>query len=857
MVPFEGNGNFQCGRAIVVAKGKCVGKYVSWRRALILPLRAKRCILGAEFLVAALTRMMLRDPVQTSSESSLSFAARAPRLASGARRRGAGPWVLGLLAALAFDACTPPASSPSRVGSSVRATEARTPVARGSASEAEPAIVEEPPAYVSKAREVWRGAAQASDWEGVASKIDALSEPERSEPGTRYVRALAARQLGDCERALTSLDGLAEALPLLEAEIDAMRAECQLSAGPFDAISSERMNGVSLEGRLTAAQSLERAGQLEQAKALVDGIVDESGDGSSIERGKRDVAVKAHGLRASLAERLGQLELAQSDRRWLAMVAVEPDADVALERLTRTRLTKAERAERAASLAERGLVSAVERELKLLKKAPGAAPPSAELVRTQGWAHYRSRANYAKAAQLLEKAASLDGGDRASDLFKAASAWSRANQVKRALALYDQIVRRYPNSRAAEQALHAKANTFYSSGRWGEAARAYTQYLSRYERGKKARRARFVRQSRYERALSWLAAGNADEARAGFEQVRKTRGSGYVASMLEHLEAVALASSGTARLEREGVERFEQVMQRYPLSFAALLSAARLQQMGRQPPPLPALPLAASEPADWPELPAKARLLADLGLNSAAEFTLHEEEPVLRELYSERASETLCRQYASLDRGFRRYSLAAGSVNDDILGRTPTAANLWAWQCLYPRPYASSVDRLEQRYSLPADLVYSVMRQESEFRPDARSYVGAVGLMQLMPSTAERAARELALEHESERLTQAEYNIELGAFYLGKLLGGFDQRVELAVAGYNAGPHAVSRWLSGGKGLPLDIWAARIPYQETRNYLARVMSNWARYRYLRGGPSEVPLLALALPKKLSLPRDAY
>jgi soluble lytic murein transglycosylase len=135
--------------------------------------------------------------------------------------------------------------------------------------------------------------------------------------------------------------------------------------------------------------------------------------------------------------------------------------------------------------------------------------------------------------------------------------------------------------------------------------------------------------------------------------------------------------------------------------------------------------------------------------------------------------------------------------------------------------------------------------------------VGAVGLMQLMPGTAERAARELALEHESERLTQAEYNLELGAFYLGKLLGTFDQQVPLAVAGYNAGPHAVSRWLSGAKGVPLDIWAARIPYQETRNYLAKVVSNWARYRYLRGGPSAVPELELALPKKLALPSDAY
>jgi soluble lytic murein transglycosylase len=194
------------------------------------------------------------------------------------------------------------------------------------------------------------------------------------------------------------------------------------------------------------------------------------------------------------------------------------------------------------------------------------------------------------------------------------------------------------------------------------------------------------------------------------------------------------------------VARFEQVVRRYPLSFAALSSAARLVQMGHEAPQLAPPPVARAEPSDWPELPAKARLLADLGLNSAAEGTLHDEEPTLRALYSSRAGETLCRQYASLDRGWRRYSLAAGMLADGMLHRAPTELNLWAWQCLYPRPYASTVEQLEQRYSLPAGLIYSVMRQESEFRPDARSSVGALGLMQLMPATAERAARELAVE---------------------------------------------------------------------------------------------------------------
>jgi hypothetical protein len=127
-------------------------------------------------------------------------------------------------------------------------------------------------------RDVWRSAAQASNWEAVALKIDALPQLDQAEPGTRYVRALAASRLSDCERALRALDGLAEALPLLKAEIDALRAECQLTVGPVDATTGGPMHQVSLEGRLDAAVSWERAGQLERAQALVEGVVLETSD---------------------------------------------------------------------------------------------------------------------------------------------------------------------------------------------------------------------------------------------------------------------------------------------------------------------------------------------------------------------------------------------------------------------------------------------------------------------------------------------------------------------------------------------------------------------------------------------------
>jgi soluble lytic murein transglycosylase len=149
------------------------------------------------------------------------------------------------------------------------------------------------------------------------------------------------------------------------------------------------------------------------------------------------------------------------------------------------------------------------------------------------------------------------------------------------------------------------------------------------------------------------------------------------------------------------------------------------------------------------------------------------------------------------------------------------------------------------------------MRQESGFRPAVRSPVGAVGLLQLMPATAARVADELGEKVEPQTLTRAYANLHLGSAYLRKLIDGFQGSVPLALAAYNAGPQAVGRWLATGETLPLDLFVAKIPYEETRGYVARVLSNVARYAYLEGGEGAVQAPALELPKGVKLPENSY
>jgi soluble lytic murein transglycosylase len=692
----------------------------------------------------------------------------------------------------------------------------------------------------------WRAAARDSDWPHVAARIDALPSEERAEPGTRYVRALAATRLGQCELALVALQGLGEQLPALAEEVAMLTARCQRDLGPYDAAAHYYAEQGSPEALLEAARAWQRAGRPELAQELLDKVLAQGGG----KRSKLRLETAARALRAELALQLGQHELARTDHRWLAIVAAAPGADDAYERLLGVALTKEERRRRAEALAQKGQVGRVQRELQLLEHAPGKAPPASEILAIEARAYYAARTDSHRAAALFERAAKLARASRVRHLFSAAQAWSRAGEGARAISVYEQVARRYPSSSYAERARYSVASLYYRQGEWIKAERAYKSYLQRHTR--------LAKKSRYERAVALLAGGRFEAALASLEQVQRAPPAGVPRALLQHLEAVALESSGTPENRARALLQFEAVLRDYPLSFSALASAARLERHGRAAPRLAPPPLEPTAQLVEPlELPAKAKLFAELGLYSAAERALHSEERRLRQKYAPRATASLCSLYESLDRGWRRYAVGMRSVRSDILRRAPTASNLWAWRCLHPTPYADTVSELEARYQLPPGLVHAVMRQESAFRADVRSPAGALGLMQLMPNTAQRAASEISVEHDDGRLSQAPYNLELGAYYLGKLLQSFDQNAALAVASYNAGPRAVAGWLAGGQDLPLDLWVARIPFTETRGYVMRVLANWARYRYLDGGPERVFHLGLELPARVELASNAY
>ena len=143
-------------------------------------------------------------------------------------------------------------------------------------------------------------------------------------------------------------------------------------------------------------------------------------------------------------------------------------------------------------------------------------------------------------------------------------------------------------------------------------------------------------------------------------------------------------------------------------------------------------------------------------------------------------------------------------------------------------------------------LVYAVARQESSFNVAAQSSAGALGLMQILPGTAQEMARYVGLPYSEGRLTtDAEYNAILGGAFLGTLIDRYDGSLILALVAFNAGPGRADQWIESygdprRAGVdPID-WIERIPFDETRNYVQRVLENLQVYR-ARLGDAELRL----------------
>ncbi|MBS0448818.1 MAG: lytic transglycosylase domain-containing protein [Proteobacteria bacterium] len=149
----------------------------------------------------------------------------------------------------------------------------------------------------------------------------------------------------------------------------------------------------------------------------------------------------------------------------------------------------------------------------------------------------------------------------------------------------------------------------------------------------------------------------------------------------------------------------------------------------------------------------------------------------------------------------------------------------------YPMPFRKEVTREAKDAGVDPAFIYGLIRQESRFIMDARSGPGASGLMQLMPGTARWTAKKIGLAYTPDLLTDRDTNLRLGASYLKLMLDDFGSSQPMAAAAYNAGPLRPRRWRDGPLLEPA-IWAECIPFNETRDYVRKVLTNSAYYAAL-------------------------
>ncbi len=199
----------------------------------------------------------------------------------------------------------------------------------------------------------------------------------------------------------------------------------------------------------------------------------------------------------------------------------------------------------------------------------------------------------------------------------------------------------------------------------------------------------------------------------------------------------------------------------------------------------------------------------------------------------------------------REWNLALKGKDDEHLKAAVRLAEQWSWpsqsiitlaklhfwndlELRFPLAHQEAVTTLAKIQGIDRAWVYAILRQESAFMADAKSQVGARGLMQLMPKTAKEMAKDLSETIEfPDDLYQPELNIKLGTSYLNKVYRQLQENPVLATAAYNAGPWRVQAWLPE-KTQAADIWIETVPFHETREYLKRVLAYTVIYNYRLG-----------------------
>lgn len=474
---------------------------------------------------------------------------------------------------------------------------------------------------------------------------------------------------------------------------------------------------------------------------------------------------------------------AETDLRRLTGRMPVPPAVARAERACRLQDPRAALEEWRAALSQ-GLTGALEAEawLRVGVLAGGTEGLSA-LHRAAAHPRYRAQARYWTGVILVRLGRDAEGVD-----------------------VWRGLVRESPRSPWAARALAALAAHAQGRRDWRSADRYWSELVARFPSTALAGGARWERGWLRYRQRQYRSAERLWTQAAGDDP-----GSPWAAASLYW------AAASRARQGLESRALLRRVAERYPHSYYGQRARERLG-LGLPPPP-----------AEGGQIVIPAERFAPAPVELAALGRYRDA--------AEAAEETL---RSAQSRSLRALAAWARAAEGDLAGSVATAEALavpWRpeaagadaelWRLAYPLAHREMLWRWSAIHGADPLLVLAVMREESRFRTDAVSAAGAVGLMQLLPSTA----RGIDSSTRPDSLVDPEVNVRLGTAYLAGRLREFRGDVVAALVAYNAGPEAARRFLKF-RGAGADEFVESIPYEETRAYVKRVLESYGIYRWL-------------------------
>jgi soluble lytic murein transglycosylase len=500
-------------------------------------------------------------------------------------------------------------------------------------------------------------------------------------------------------------------------------------------------------------------------------------------------------------------------------------------------LTVEEQFLQAQRLADAGEQSAAVRLLEgLLAQGPEPAVRHRALARLAPMLGRLARSDEAIArldAALAEPATP----SRAALMYELGRLLLRGGQTGRGALMFERLLAEHPEAGNVSDVLLQLARARAELGQFDAARESFHGVITRYPDSTAAASARWE--------VAWLEyrAGRFRESALAFRQLSASVGSARLAGLYwagRSLDQLGDKSAGLAL--------YREVLSRGPQGYYGILAGRRVQ--GKAPAPLAVPVKLTADPIGLLRPDARYQRAQALGSIGFDGFAIWELEALGRDTLTEGdrawALGVAFAEMGEAGRSLRYLRRALGAAVE--AGSPGLPARLW--QLYYPLGYGEHVRTAARAVGLDPFVVAAVIREESSYDPRARSGVGAVGLMQLMPDTARIVAQEIGRPlTEIAALWEPPMNITLGSRYLSQLNARFKEPL-LAVAAYNAGPHRVQRWVAERPQADLEEFVDQIPFDETRAFAKRVFTSWYHYRrlYGTGPPAAGPGEALAAPR---------